>query len=67
MPSARLEQEAHILGLRDRSLQPSTIDSPQQMQILGRIVRTLNPSYIRATRLKCRTDFSSLNSLSPEA
>jgi hypothetical protein len=35
MPSARLEQEAHILGFREKELPPNDIGSPQQMQILG--------------------------------
>lgn len=35
MPSARLEQEAQMFGLRERLLPEALIGSPQQMQILG--------------------------------
>ena len=32
MPSARLEQAAHTLGLRERTLPRSAIRSPQHLQ-----------------------------------
>jgi hypothetical protein len=35
MPSAKLEQDAQMLGLRDSKLPRSAIGSPQQMQIRG--------------------------------
>src|SRR5436190_23669110 len=35
IPSARLEHEAHRLGLREREFSESAILSPQQMQIVG--------------------------------
>ena len=35
MPSARLEQDAQILGFLDKALPGLIMDSPQQMQMLG--------------------------------
>jgi hypothetical protein len=35
MPSARLEQDAQILGFLDKALPGLTMGSPQQMQMLG--------------------------------
>jgi hypothetical protein len=40
IPSARLEQDAHRLGFRERDVVCSTMDSPQQMQIRGFIPQT---------------------------
>jgi hypothetical protein len=39
MPSARLEQDAHRFGLRERRLPLSGMGSPQQMQTQGFILR----------------------------
>jgi hypothetical protein len=40
IPSAKLEQEAHKFGFREREAESSAMDSPQQMQILGFILLT---------------------------
>jgi hypothetical protein len=39
MPSHVLEQQAHKLGLRRRKFPREAIGSPQQMQIVGLIIR----------------------------
>jgi hypothetical protein len=39
IPSAMLEQEAHMLGLRDNAFPCRGIRSPQQMQTVGSIAR----------------------------
>jgi hypothetical protein len=39
IPSARLEQDEHKFGFRERGLPLSAIGSPQQMQTRGLIVR----------------------------
>jgi hypothetical protein len=40
IPSAKLEQQAQMLGFRDKALLFSPIGSPQQMQTLGFIHAT---------------------------
>jgi len=35
IPSAKLEQDAHMFGFRESTLPGSTMGSPQQMQMLG--------------------------------
>jgi hypothetical protein len=53
MPSAKLEQDAHTCGLRERVLPLSSIGSPQQMQICGLIrhqLRVKTPLVITPAR-----------------
>lgn len=56
IPSARLEQEAQMFGLRDKTLPPSVIGSPQQMQTPGFIrLKRLRPPCLKRTTTSCET------------
>ncbi len=57
MPSHRLEQEAHKLGLRDREFLPGVIVSPQQTQIVGLMIRKTK-SGSKGFQIKCATSCS---------